>query len=125
LFGRARVSRREVQCTNPAALGGGTRPLLTAAPADEVGLFALVNDPSVTTNVVAYHDLLTAHCEQQDGFRRAPGRRRAQTGRHPAPRSRRRSARAGDCTSGTANIAIDNLVDIVCPRADADTRANG
>jgi Protein of unknown function (DUF3089) len=123
LFGRSRTPGQEVLCTNPAALGGGSGALLPAVPSHEAGLFALVNDPSATTQWVTYPDLFTAHCENKDGFAwlQVDDVRKAGDAR---PKLMTTIGPSWGLHLWDGNIALDNLVDDVRRQADAYTAAN-
>jgi hypothetical protein len=68
LFGRSRVKGDQILCTNPAALGGGSGPVLPYIPAHRIGgPFSFTQLPTASTPWVSYPDLFTAECKNVGG----------------------------------------------------------
>ena len=121
LFGRAPKPGEQVLCTNPAALGGGSGPVVPYLPATRVGgPIAFTKTRLAATPWVSYPDLFTAQCESSGGksWLQITDVRRAGDGR---PELRDALGPTWGLHIYDMNIALGNLVDIVRSEAAAYT----
>ena len=113
LFGRARNAGEQVLCTNPAALGGGSGPVVPYIPARRIGgPFSFTQLPTAPTPWVVYPHLFTAECRNVGGasWLQINDVRKAGDNR-PALRDGLGPTWGLHLYDG--NIALGNLVDIV------------
>ena len=121
LFGRAGTAGRQVLCTNPAALQGGSGAVVPYLPSRRVGgPISFTKLPLAATPWISYPDLFTAQCENEGGASwlqitdvRKPGDTR--------PVLRDALGPTWGLHLYDGNIALGNLVDIVRSEAAAYT----
>ncbi len=123
MFGRARAPGREVLCTNPAALGGGSATLVPEFPSGATGLVG-GGTPSDPHPWVSYAGLYRGECQNRDG---ASVLHVSPT---PGPGDKRPVVRESlGPTWGLhlvdVNIGLGNLVDLVNSQAKAYAGATG
>jgi hypothetical protein len=76
LFGRTSVAGRQVLCTNPAALGGGSAPLDSIIPSKEFAPGTLINAgiqllgfkfPTASTSFIEGRGVFSGRCAKESG----------------------------------------------------------
>jgi hypothetical protein len=127
-FGRTPTSGREILCTNPAALGGGSGTLDTYTPATPfpgtIGavLRASITLPDASTPWLKFPDRVTARCRKEGG---AVWLHVEQPAGDPRPVFTPELGPTWGLHLGDINIAYGQLTDLVRRQAAAYARRSG